>query len=707
MRRLLPRKPWFAAMAFTLIAGLLTAPPASAAGQPGDGTGSAAHPAATSGSSTTASTNSASPAAKTTARRGATRHTASASSATALRLCPVTTKRGKMSCMSELRSVKSGSGIQPHEQSGYFEPSDLQSAYGLPSASAGTRQTVAVVDAYDDPNAESDLSVYRSQYKLPPCTTSGGCFRKVDQDGGTSYPAEDAGWAGEISLDLDMVSAVCPNCRILLVEAASNDIADLGAAVNTAVSLGAKYVSNSYGGDEFAEETTYDTSYYSHPGAVITASTGDAGYGVSYPAASPAVTAVGGTTMTSGGGGARGFTETAWNGAGSGCSAYEPKPSWQHDTACTNRDVADVSAVADPGVVVYDSVPYQGYQGWLGFGGTSVASPIIAATYALAGTPGSSDNPASYPYAHPGALNDVTTGTNGTCGTVLCGSGSGWDGPTGLGTPLGTTSFTSSGALAGPVTSGVLGKCLDDSGNGSADQNPVVLWTCNGSAEQNWTTGSDGTVQINGKCLGVQGGGTANGTKAVLLTCDGSAAQQWRPKTGGQLVNAHAARCLDDPGFSTTNGKQLDIWDCAGSSNEQWTPPYTVPTATGPVSSRHKSTLCIDDKSGSTVNGTAIQIYTCNGSAAQKITVAADGTLRVQGKCIDVPGFKTANGTKLDLWDCVGQTNEQWRVLGNGALVNPESGRCIDDPGSSTTPGTRLDIWDCVYSSNELWNLPG
>lgn len=671
-------KTWFAAAGLVLGVGWLSAPQASAADAPGSPI--------------------------PTARPSATPHLTT--SASSVRLCPPVTEPGRMTCMSQIRTAGSGgSDVRPNVWDGMFEPADLRSAYGLPSVSAGTRQTVAIVDAYDDPKAEADLAVYRSHYKLPPCTTASGCFRKVDQTGGTHYPAADAGWAGEISLDLDMVSAVCPNCRILLVEANSSYLSDLGTAVNTAVRLGAKYVSNSYGGTEYSGQTTDDVTYFDHPGVAITASTGDDGYGVSYPAASQYVTAVGGTTLAADGS-VRGWGETAWNYAGSGCSAYEPKPSWQHDTACSGRTVADVSAVAAPGVVVYDSVPYQGYSGWLGVNGTSVSAPIVAATYALAGTPAASGYPASYPYTHPGALNDVTAGSNGACGTVLCTAGTGWDGPTGLGTPLGTASFSANGAFTGPVTSGVLGKCLNDNGNGTSDLNPIDVWTCNGSAGQNWTTGSDGTVQINGKCLTVKDGGTANGSKAVLSTCDASGSQEWRPKTGGQLVNPQSGRCLDDPGGSKTNGTQLDIWDCVAKYNEQWTPPYAVPTSTGPVTSQYKTSLCVDDKASKTANGTPIQIYTCNGTNAQKLTIAADGSLRILGKCLDVPGYKTANGTKIDLWSCVGQTNEQWRVLGNGALVNPESGRCLDDPGFSTKPGTRLDIWDCAYSKNELWNLP-
>ncbi|HUK67644.1 MAG TPA: S53 family peptidase [Streptosporangiaceae bacterium] len=325
-----------------------------------------------------------------------------------------------------------------------FGPTTLQHAYNL-KASRGSGRTVAIVDANDDPNAESDLAAYRSYYRLSACTTANGCFRKVDENGGTSYPKADSGWAAEISLDLDMVSAICPNCHILLVEASSSQISDLGAAVNRAVSLGARFVSNSYGGDESSSDSSYDSQYFNHPGVAITVSAGDNGYGVSYPAASRYVTSVGGTSLTSSSN-SRGWTETVWGGGseggtGSGCSADDAKPSWQQDPGCAKRTVADVSAVADPdtGVAVYDT--YQS-NGWAVYGGTSVASPIIAAVYALAGTPAWGSYPASYPYAHTSALNDVTSGKNGSCSpSYLCTAGPGFDGPTGLGTPNGYTAF--------------------------------------------------------------------------------------------------------------------------------------------------------------------------------------------------------------------------------------------------------------------------
>jgi subtilase family serine protease len=340
-----------------------------------------------------------------------------------------------------------------------YHPADLQSAYDLPSASDGSGQTVAIIDAYNDPDAASDLTTYRSNFGLPAAATcsdssgklvspGGPCLLQVSESGSTSkLPSSDPSWSEEISLDLDMVSSVCPNCNIALVEASSDSEANLGKAVNEAAQLGATEISNSYGGSESSSDTSYDSSYYDHPGIAITASSGDDGYGVEYPAASQYVTAAGGTTLNPDSSAARGWSETAWSDAGSGCSADDPQPSWQAGnsvipTVCSNRAVADVSADADPntGVSVYDSYAYEGQSGWLVFGGTSVASPIIASVYALAGNAASLDY-GSYPYSHTSLLNDITSGSNGGCGNSLCTAGAGWDGPTGLGTPEGIGAF--------------------------------------------------------------------------------------------------------------------------------------------------------------------------------------------------------------------------------------------------------------------------
>jgi len=357
--------------------------------------------------------------------------------------------------------------VIPNASPSGYSPADLQSAYNLPSATsatgktAGVGQVVAIVDAYDDPSALSDVNTYRSQFSIEPlstCTSASPavstitpCFSKVNQSGGTRYPKSNGGWAQEISLDLDMVSAACPNCSILLVEATSSTFTNLGAAVNQAAQLGATEISNSYGGGESSSDASYDATYFNHPKVAITVSSGDSGYGVQYPAASQYVTAVGGTTLARPTPSNPAWGETVWSGAGSGCSRYDAQPSWQSSIAnitgvCGKRAVADVAAVADPntGVAVYDSYTYRGVGGWLVFGGTSVGSPLIAGVYALAGN-ADTFNYGSYPYSYTKtnttALNDVTGGSNGSCGNVLCNATSGWDGPTGLGTPNGTSAF--------------------------------------------------------------------------------------------------------------------------------------------------------------------------------------------------------------------------------------------------------------------------
>ena len=330
---------------------------------------------------------------------------------------------------------------------GGFDPANLQSAYNLPSGSSGSGQTVAIVDAYDDPNAESDLAKYRSHYGLSACTTENGCFKKVNQKGEASYPSPNASWAVEISLDLDMVSASCPHCHILLVEATTNSYGNLLTAEDEAATLGATEISNSWGGEEFSGETSYD-EYFHHPGVDIAASAGDHGYEVEYPAASHDVIAVGGTALTKASN-TRGWSETAWSGTGSGCSAYEPKPLWQHDSGCKDRTNNDVSAVAstETPVSIADSYElpagfFEVEPGWTLVGGTSVSSPLIAGTMALAGStakelPGAE---AFYDQAEEngtGVLDDVVSGKNGSCGNYLCEAGPGYDGPTGLGSPYG------------------------------------------------------------------------------------------------------------------------------------------------------------------------------------------------------------------------------------------------------------------------------
>jgi subtilase family serine protease len=371
---------------------------------------------------------------------------------------------GPIRCMSALRVDLPvvADATAAHDGLG---PADLRDAYNLASAAAtrGGKQTVALVDAYDDPTIEQDLNTYRAYYGIPPCTTANGCFRKVNQDGEEgNYPIANPDWEPEIALDTEMVSAICPKCHILLVEANSADEdtvmsnpvqhSDLGAAVDTAVNLGANVVSNSYGTVGPEPDQTFWDHYYDHPGVAIVAAAGDYDYGAEWPAASPYVTAVGGTELTPDPATARGFDETVWGsllpgtlpnevqGTASGCSLWEPKPAWQHDAGCSGRTMNDVSAVAD-NVAIYDSSPEIG--GWGVVAGTSIATPVIASVYALAGNEKSIVY-GSYPYSHSSHFFDITQGSNFTpdsaCG-YLCTAEPGYDGPTGLGTPDGIGGF--------------------------------------------------------------------------------------------------------------------------------------------------------------------------------------------------------------------------------------------------------------------------
>jgi IPT/TIG domain-containing protein len=375
-----------------------------------------------------------------------------------------------------------------------LRPQDLHGAYGLPTA-APAPQTIAIVDAYDDPTAEADLATYDAEFGLPACTHANGCFTKVNQHGSeSSLPAYDSGWAGEIALDVEAAHAVCQtNCRILLVEVESSLTSNLEAGVETAVAMGATEVSNSYGGPEPATEG----AAYDHPGIAIAASTGDDGYlnwssstagfpgHPNYPASSPDVVAVGGTRLTLSGG-AR-SSERVWNdgstlggghgAGGGGCSEHPLAAEWQQTAAVqvgcgSHRAAADVAADADPytGIAVYRN------GNWSTVGGTSLSSPIVAATYGLAGGTGGLDYPAQSLYSHLGsaALFDVTEGSNGECAkafdsvnhtagctieeeeedctkALICRAAAGFDGPTGVGTPEGLAAF----APPQPVVTGI------------------------------------------------------------------------------------------------------------------------------------------------------------------------------------------------------------------------------------------------------------
>jgi MYXO-CTERM domain-containing protein len=422
-------------------------------------------------------------------------------------LCPATGKGG-MRCFAKQVTSMNGDpmAVSPAPIAG-LTAQDIQAAYKLPSGGDG--RLVGIVDAFDAPNAEADMATYRQMFGLPPCTTANGCFRKLNQDGKPGpYPPADPGWEGEIMVDLAMVSATCPGCKIMLVEARSVNGVDLGPCVAMAKQLGAVVVNNSYGGPESDPDSVASYSYYNQPGTLVVASSGDDGYlltkndqgvplqEIAFPASSPFVMSVGGTTLRTAAN-ARGWTETAWSGAGSGCSKTQNKPSWQKDPACTKRFVADVSAIANPatGVAYYDG-------GWKVVGGTSVSAPILSG---IAGLFNITDP--GWPYAHPNAFFDVTSGSNGSCGgTYQCTSVAGVDGPTGLGTPNGALWTVQPPPDGGASGSSTTGGAAGGGGTGSGAGGALP-------------TGAGGAAGSGGRASGAGGqGGGAAGAGGIATT---------------------------------------------------------------------------------------------------------------------------------------------------------------------------------------------
>jgi IPT/TIG domain len=397
-----------------------------------------------------------------------------AASCLGLKLVPASLTASQLQASAKRQSGEAAADARPavtnpSPEPGFLTPQALHAAYALPDETAASSlQTVAVVDAFDDPTAEADLGVYDKQFGLPACTSANGCFHKVNESGNASpLPRKQGEWAGEISIDVQMARAVCQSCKILLVEASSEDFSDLGMAVNAAAKAGATEISNSYGGTEEHGYTSLAATYFDHPGLVLTASSGDCGYfnktcpgepvGANFPADSPDVVAVGGTSLQESAGA---WSSTVWNEGGSGCSKFFSAAPWQSAavsfaaTGCgSGRSVADVAAIGDPetGVDVYDSTPEGNGNptGWGVWGGTSVAAPIVAAEFGLAGGAHDVEYPAQtlYPYlGDASALYDVVSGNNGTCaGTTACKAAAGYDGPTGVGSPFGLQALSVAG----------------------------------------------------------------------------------------------------------------------------------------------------------------------------------------------------------------------------------------------------------------------
>jgi subtilase family serine protease len=446
-----------------------------------------------------------------------------------------------------------------------YGPSQLQSAYGLTSASAsnGAGRTIALVDAYDYPTAASDLAAYRSAAGLPAAN-----FTKVNQNGQTSplpspAPASDD-WTGEAALDLDMASAICPLCNIVLVEAQDDQGTGLYVAQNTAASM-AGYISNSWGGAESSTDTSSDSSYFTHAsGIVTTVSAGDSDYGTSYPATSPKVVSVGGTALKTASN-SRGWTESVWNttpgseGTGSGCSSQEAKPSWQAalslPAGCNNRIDNDVAADADPatGVAVYDTSNNNG--GWNEIGGTSASSPMVAAMFALAGNAGAT--PAQDIYQHTGNFFDVTSGNDGTCSpSYLCTAGTGYDGPTGWGTPNGLAGLQTGSSGGGNTVT------VTNPGNQTGTVGTAVSLQIHASDS---ASGQTLTYSASGLPAGlsISSSGLISGTPSTAATSNttvtatdgtgasGSTSFTWTVNGSGGGGGCTAAQLFGNPGFET------------------------------------------------------------------------------------------------------------------------------------------------------------
>jgi hypothetical protein len=319
-----------------------------------------------------------------------------------------------------------------------ISPENLWEVYDLPGIEPYPGPTVAIVDAFDDPNIESDLGYYRAWWGLPSCTTVNGCFTKIK----IGSPAGNQGWGGEESLDTEMVSAVCPTCKIVLIEATNQSNTNLLAAEALA-SASYKYISNSWSVHESEQLHECCDSYFEQPGILYTAASGDNGHVAKswWPPVIPNVVAVGETQITS----LSPRMESAYPGSASSCSTIYPRPAFQEaiwSPPCTMRANVDVSAVGT-GVSIYDTYGSGfSYEGWSDATGASVSTPIIAALFAEAASTGG--NPQLYPNEHD--LFDITSGsdagTSTTCGWPMCIAGTGWDGPSGLGAPEGLAAFS-------------------------------------------------------------------------------------------------------------------------------------------------------------------------------------------------------------------------------------------------------------------------
>jgi hypothetical protein len=572
---------------------------------------------------------------------------------------------GRLRCFSRIHSSLETNGPGGFAPIGGFGPADLASAYNL-DTTLSPGATVAIVDAFGYPNAESDLATYRSNYALPACSVASGCLTIVNQDGQTSPlpPAPTAAddWTVETALDLELASSGCPNCKILLVEANNDQDDGLFQAQLSAVKLGATVISNSWGETEQSlaadggQPASFYEQYFDHPGVETFVAAGDQGYdnnntGPDYPSTSEYVTAVGGTSLTKSTTAARGWTEKAWGSifvaltgaGGSSCSLSIPKPSWQGTTKCNFRAASDVAAVGDPstGLAVYNNGP--SVKGWTVVGGTSAASPFVASVYALTGHGAATPQ---LSYQNPTAFYDVTTGTNGACFNILCNAGVGWDGPSGNGTPNGRAL---SGIACVPNCTGR--QCGTDGCSGSCG-------TCPGTESCSPTGQCVCTPQCAGKTCGPDGCGGSCGV------CPNPTVSFTSPASGATIsgtvtvsfttTNTTASSSLQAQIDSATLGQATGTaftktWDTTATPNGSHTLVGTAleggfsGTASLPVTVSNPVTVAITSPTaGQAVSGMLPVTATAHPTATAtltKIEVYADGVLA--GTTISSPGTVT------------------------------------------------------------------
>jgi subtilase family serine protease len=550
-----------------------------------------------------------------------------------------------------------------------YGPSQFQAAYNLAAASAadGAGTTVAVVDAYNDPTAVSDLNTYRAAAGLPALTL--GVY---NEEGETSplpatAPADDD-WTLEESLDVDMVSAICPLCKIDLVEAANDFGSGLYIAEESAATtLGAKYISNSWGGGESSSDTTADSEYFGVSGVVYTASAGDSAYGggVIYPAASPNVVSVGGTALSTSSN-ARGWTESVWEtssteGTGSGCSVYEPQPAWQKSiailtAACADRVDNDVAADADPntGAAVYDTT--NGNGGWNEVGGTSESSPMIAAVFALAGNNGNGGTKAADSiYTHTGNLYEVTGGSNGTCtpptaDSVLCkatGAANTYNGPTGWGTPDGLTAFQSTSTTGNTVTVTNPGSQTGAVGTAASLQ-IAATDSASGQTLTYTATGLPAGLSISSSTGLITGKPTTAATYSVTVTAkdttsaSGSASFSWKINAAG----ANKVTVTNSGSQTGTVGTAASLQIAATDSASGQTLTYSatgLPTGLSISSTTGLITGKPTTAATYSVTVTAKDTTSASGSASFTWTISSAASGCTAAQLLTNPGFETGS----------------------------------------------------------------